>query len=300
MKNTMGLDHPLVAVKDLAATRTIYKALGFQLSPQGQHPWGTATSFILFHHQLLELVSIGDPSLLDGYAAGDFLFGRHIENQLNKCEGVALTALYTADADKTEAILAGQYINCEGTIEFGRDVIRPDGIPDRTCTTLKVFPNNTLPRLSIFACQQHRRDLLEFPELMEHPNGAHGIDAVTVLCNSNDRVTTIDWLSRLHNTDPVDTAPGETTIETANGCWRVCDLKAIERRFGPNNLSLMTEYSPTVIGIDIRTSDLSKTSKHLNTTVKKIDEALVLSDMRKLGGVMLRFVTAPIPKGNNG
>ena len=79
----LGIDHPLVAVNDLNKAIETYRRLGFLIAPPGQHPWGTSTALALFHHQILELVSIGDPSLLDGFATGGFRFGRHVEAFLN-------------------------------------------------------------------------------------------------------------------------------------------------------------------------------------------------------------------------
>jgi hypothetical protein len=292
MSGGLGLDHPLVAVRDLAACRDAYTALGFQLTPMGQHPWGTATTLVLFHHQILELVGIGDATLLDGYPAGGFRFGRHVEAHLETRDGVALSALFTQNAEASEAALKGRGIACVGTIEFGRDVTRADGEADRTRTTLKIFPNPVHPRLSVFACQQHRRDLLEFPHLMTHPNGAHGIEAVTVVCEPKDRAATQDWLARLHDAPVIDAQAGVSTIATANGVWRVCDPASARMIFGPCDLEMIAAQGPTIIGIDVRAESLAKAMPFLKGAIE-VGDALVLNDMTRLGGVMLRFVPKP-------
>ena len=215
----LGIDHPLVAVNDLNKAIETYRRLGFFIAPPGQHPWGTSTALALFHHQILELVSIGDPSLLDGFATGGFRFGRHVEAFLNLSEGVALTALFTDNAEEAEAQLARRGLPCTGTVNFGRDVVRADGQPDRTKTTLKVFRNQAMPRLSVFACHQHRRDLLEFPDRMHHPNGAHGIAAATIVAEDNTPV--LDWLTRIHDVPATKDGAGFDTVGTTNGHWRI-------------------------------------------------------------------------------
>ncbi len=283
------IDHPLVAVNDLPLVRQAYTSLGFQLSPQGQHPWGTATSLILFKKQILELVSIGDAGLLDGYGVTDFKFGRHVETHLQLREGVALTALYTDDAQATEVSLAARGVACAGTIEFGRDVIRPDGEPDRTRTTLKVFPNKIAPRLSVFACQQHRRDLLEFPELMQHSNSVFGISAVTVFCSQKDWDATVIWYSRLHGCDAINTHNGEAIVNTGNGRWHICNSQALERRFGFCAPDKWQSVSPAIVGIDFRVKSMQTAAPYLANRSEEIDGALVLKDAKVLGGVMLRF-----------
>jgi len=294
MGSSLGLDHPLIAVKNMASAREAYGSLGFTVSPQGMHPWGTATSLMLFHRQIIEIVAIGDCSLLDGYPAGDFIFGRHVERYLNECDGVALSALYTGDAQAVETELTARRISCSGTINFGRDVVRSDGQADRTKTTLKVFTNTKYPRLSVFACQQHRRDLLEFPHLMEHANGAHGIDAVTIACSESDSTAVLQWLIGLHGGQFEVGLDGEWLVRTANGFWRVCVPEMLIRRFGSVDTGRLIQWGPRIVGVDIRVESDKKIQaclKHKQTV--RIDDAFVLNDDHLYGGVMLRFVEKP-------
>ena len=79
---SLAIDHPLVCVRNLAEARETYLKLGFLMKPPGMHPWGTSTALVIFRNQLLELVGIGDEGLLDGYPAGDFRFGRHVQHSL--------------------------------------------------------------------------------------------------------------------------------------------------------------------------------------------------------------------------
>ncbi len=169
---SLGLDHPLVCVTDLPAMRETYLSLGFKMRLRGCIRGGTSTALVIFRNQLLELVGIGDAGLLDGYPAGAFRFGRHVQHYLAERQGVPLTALNSSDSAADLAKITARGGVCAGRIEFGRDVITSDGRPDRTATTLQIFTRAGLERLSVFTCQQHRRDLIEFPEWMDHPNGA--------------------------------------------------------------------------------------------------------------------------------
>ena len=100
---SLGIDHPLVCVRDLAEARETYLSLGFLMKPPGMHPWGTSTALVIFRNQLLELAGIGDENLLRSYPAGDFLFGRHVQHWLDEREGVPLSALNSSDAAADEA-----------------------------------------------------------------------------------------------------------------------------------------------------------------------------------------------------
>lgn len=277
----LGIDHPLIAVRDLNKAIETFRSLGFFIAPPGQHPWGTSTALALFRHQILEIVSIGDASLLDGYEAGGFRFGRHIEEHLEKSEGVALTALFTENAEEAEAQLASRGLPCTGTINFGRDVVRADGQPDRTKTTLKVLRNDAMPRLSVFACQQHRRDLLEFPDRMNHPNGAHGFDAVTIV--AEDITPVLDWLTRIHDVSAITDAEGFDSVETTNGRWRIVTPLQFHSIYGVDLPHDFLVDGPRIAALDVRVSDFDAAK-----------EESIVSEISKLGGIAMRFVPSRI------
>ena len=103
MNASFGIDHPLLATRDIGALRNRLIALGFTMTAIGQHPWGTSTSLAMFDGCLLEIMGIYDDSLLDEVPAGAFRFGRHIHAYLQKREGVALSAEERAARAKAAA-----------------------------------------------------------------------------------------------------------------------------------------------------------------------------------------------------
>ncbi len=293
---SLGIDHPLVCVRDLDAARETYLSLGFVMKPPGMHPWGTSTALVIFRNQLLELVGIGDQSLLDGYPAGDFSFGRHVQHWLNEREGVPLSALNSGDAEADATAVVARGGHCEGTIEFGRDVTRDDGTPDRTATTLKIFTREGLPRLSMFACQQHRRDLIEFPQWMDHPNGAHGFVSATILAEPQDQAAVQDWLAALHGPDAVTRTDWGYTVQTGKGHWRVLGRDAARTFFGPLPEGLAADGAPSVISLDVGCQSLDRVRPFVDAggfACQKIGSALVLTEHGRLGGILLTFQEAP-------
>lgn len=293
---SLGIDHPLVCVRDLAAARETYLSLGFCMKPPGMHPWGTSTALVIFENQLLELVGIGDETLLDGFAAGQFRFGRHVQRWLAEREGVPLSALNSTDAVADSAAVVSRGGQCEGTIEFGRDVIRDDGTPDRTATTLKIFSRPGLPRLTMFACQQHRRDLIEFPQWMDHPNSAHGFVSATILAEPEDQPAVKDWLATLHGAGSVTETETGFIVATGKGQWRVVSRDTASTIFGPLPEDLATDGAPSVISLDIGCGALDKVSPFVEASgfdFREIGGALVLTEPARLGGILLTFQEAP-------
>ncbi|WP_102225709.1 VOC family protein [Acidimangrovimonas sediminis] len=302
---TLGLDHALVAVRDLDAARATYQALGFLSRGLSQHPWGTSTMVLIFRDQLFEVVSLGAPELLDGYETGGFRFGRHVERHLREQEGVALTALNSSDAEADEAGLRARGIGVTGTIDFGRDVTRADGTADRTSTRLKILSDPRHPRLSLFACQQFRRDLIEYPEWMDHPNTATGIAGYTIVAPDAAREEIVARLAKIHDTSIPDTTAHDTTahgtmtwadgqdalIATARGRWRVTDEAGFVRRYGVAP-PLAEPLRPGICAIDIACTDPDRAAgiaAAAGLPAVRIGDGQVLQRANHLGGIVLRY-----------
>lgn len=288
----LGIDHPLVGVRDIDRARQTYISLGFRMRPPGRHPWGTSTALVIFRNQLLELVGIHDESLLDGYRAGGFRFGRHVRHWLHEREGVAISALHSTDAAADAAAVMARGGHCEGTIEFGRDVLREDGAADRTATTLKVFTRAGLPRLTMFACQQHRRDLIEFPEWMDHPNSAFGLVSATVLAEPADQPALRAWMTALYGADALRDRDWGFSVATGQGDWRVVSRQSAAALLGPLPGDLAADGAPSVISLDIGCRALSRLRPFIDKggfACHPCGDALVLSDVGRLGGIVLSF-----------
>jgi Glyoxalase-like domain len=60
MSHFLGIDHPLVVVRDLHAVAERYVALGFSTCPPGRHPWGTSMRVVQFEGCSIELMGVYD------------------------------------------------------------------------------------------------------------------------------------------------------------------------------------------------------------------------------------------------
>ena len=291
MTTSLGLDHALVAVRDIGAARTLYMELGFASRGFSQHPWGTSNTVFIFRDQLFEIVSIGDAGLLDSYETNGFRFGQHVLGYLAKGEGVALTALNSTDAEADAQQLASRGVAVTGTIDFGRDVTRSDGVPDRTSTRLKVLFNDRFPRLSLFACQQFRRDLIEYPEWMDHPNGVWAIAGMTILSTASDSADIAEWLSRVHDAPPVRDG-NRILVKTAKGRWSIVDGSGFRDLHGKIGGPVAPQGDAFIAGIDLATPRpdwVASRAEKLGLTTIWQDGILILPDAARLGGVWLRF-----------
>ena len=290
MNASFGIDHPLIAVRDIATLRDRMISLGFNMTAIGKHPWGTSTSLAMFEGCLIEIMGIYDDSLLDERPAGDFRFGRHVHDHIQDREGIALTALHSTDAkaDAERAREAGFTVS--GHLEFGRDVTLPDGKSERTSTTLALMPDKRWPRLSFFLCQQHRPELIYVPEWLEHPNTVCGICGMTVLADASDHEALMHKFQGLYGS--AEKREDGFQVSTANGPIRVQSRQVIEHELGllPSDVAASSE--PGIIALDLRYKSSDKLLRWIansNLDHREAGETITLTKAGDIGNTFLRF-----------
>lgn len=290
MTASFGIDHPLLATHDIDGLRNRLIALGFNMTAVGQHPWGTSTSLAMFDGCLLEIMGVYDEALIDEVPAGDFRFGRHVFEHLQQREGVALTALHSTDtqADAEKAAAAGFQV--AGHLEFGRDVVLPDGTAGRTKTTLALLPDAMFPRMSFFLCQQHRPDLIYVPEWLIHPNSVNGICGVNVVACPDVHTALKIRFEGLYGT--CSQINGGMAFETANGTLRIITPQAFKDTIGELPDDLANERNPFIAGMDFSVVDPQALERFLlssDTAFAKSAGIITLFDLTATANTVFRF-----------
>lgn len=168
-----GLDHLVVAVRDLDAAAAVWRALGFTLSPRGLHSAhiGSANYTMMFGEDYLELLGVVAPTP-HNQALRDFLARR---------EGLDRAAFTTTDAAAGVAALRARGVDAIGPVDFGRPVPLPEGgEAEARFSVFRWPPAQRFGGLGIFACQHHTRDAVWVPSLRSHGNGVTRILRVLV------------------------------------------------------------------------------------------------------------------------
>ncbi len=181
-----GVDHFIVAVRDLRQASADYGKLGFEVTPGGKHPGGTQNDVARFgKHQYLELLSVYDES-----AQG----GREIAEFLSRGDGAAGAGLETSSADQTTAHLRGRGLEVGGP---RGGTITYEGI-EETPPVLWRFVEwgPSVPYLSDFVFfleydrKAHAAFVRKYPDLggrskpPHHPNGARGFNSFWLAVDS--------------------------------------------------------------------------------------------------------------------
>jgi catechol 2,3-dioxygenase-like lactoylglutathione lyase family enzyme len=164
-----GIDHVVIAVRDLDRAEAQYRRLGFALTPRGHHvKLGSYNHCAMFAEDYLELLGQGTPAR------------PALERFLRMREGIAGVALRTSDARQTFARLRKLGLKPAEPVDFGRPVDTPDGEREARFTTTEL-DNDMTAGIRVFFCEHKTPDLVWLPRFLEQPNGVTGLAGLTVV-----------------------------------------------------------------------------------------------------------------------
>lgn len=175
-----GIDHLVIAVKDLDAAGAFYEALGFTVGARNRHPWGTENRIVQFDGSFLELITVDGGAAMTPHAARQFSFGAFVRDSLARREGLAMLVLDSPDAAGDARAFAAAGIGDFETFSFERHARRPDGSETTVAFTLAFASDTRAPEAGFFVCQQHYPENFWNPAFQQHANGARGVAAAVL------------------------------------------------------------------------------------------------------------------------
>jgi catechol 2,3-dioxygenase-like lactoylglutathione lyase family enzyme len=188
-----GIDHVMIAVRDLADAHRKLSRLGFTLSPRGEHSrLATANHTAMFSAgNYLELLTLRAPQPANRAFA--LPPGLH--------EGATALALRTSDPKSLRDALRAEGFETAEPIEFSRAV--DDDLARFTTVALSPRPDLGL---TVFACCHHTPELVWRPALLSHANGAMGLRRIGFVSAAHEIQAAA--YGRLLGAPPVHTAWG--------------------------------------------------------------------------------------------
>lgn len=285
-----GIDHLVVAVRDLDRAQDAYARLGFTLTPRGAHTeLGSANHTAVFADgTYLELLAVGQPHpATAAYAA--FLEAR---------EGMAAVALKAEGAEALGARLSAAGLAPQPAVAFGRPVAARPGTAGQTAGertsegmsvarfTITPLPAGAMPGGGAFVCRHHTPELVWRAEDQDHANGALGIDTLVVGADDVDAVASS--CARLFGT-AVETQGALRSV--AAGTARVLVAPPPMLAWGWTADPLLTVARPYLAGVALRVRDVYATQQALQTSKFPViaNQGMLRVGSRHAAGVMLAF-----------
>ena len=198
----VGIDHAIIGVRNLETAKRVYEELGFRATPRGRHVgWGTANYCLMFERNYIEILGIVDHEA----------FSNNLDRFLKTKEGLFSVVLKSTDAEATHAAWTEAGLEPHEVKDLSR-LLEPD-------TELR-FQNVTLDTpltdgLSMFACRHLTPDDMRQPGWAEHPNGAVGIKAITVVTDHPGAL--VEPMGQVFGSAKVTETDNTVAVHTGNG-----------------------------------------------------------------------------------
>lgn len=234
-----GIDHVVIAVRDLERARRSFTRLGFTLTPRGVHTLGSANHCIMFGSDYIELLALPQPHPALAYYS-DFLA---------KGDGLAAVALASEDAQAAHAELIGSGIAADAPLDFSRPVRLPEGERSAAFRIVQLPPAQT-PGCRAFLCQHRTRELVWRPEYQSHTLGVTGLAAVAVV--AEDAVAAAREYARLFDVVAREIDEG-LLIATGSAPIAVAPRWKLGRRLP--GVELAARARPMVAALFLRVAD---------------------------------------------
>ncbi len=251
-----GIDHLVLCVNDLKKAMIIYETMGFTMTPQAQHPFGTGNTLAQLDGCFLEVLSVTKPEDIIEASGENFSFSAFNRDYLKAGEGMSMLVLDSHDenADRTEFLDKGLHVF--PPFDFQRQTTLPSGEQATVGFSLTFVGDPTLEKLAFFTCKQWRPDLFWKPEYQQHANGALTIADVFVVAPDINKAAT--FLAAFADAPWSETAPGIVSVKTTRGNLSVFTPDAFKRRF-PDALGNKDTSSAFFAGFDLKVDDIATT-----------------------------------------
>ncbi len=236
-----AINHLVLAGDDLEAMGAHYSALGFTVTPRGQHPFGTGNSLIQLHGSYLELLAVTTPQDVpdhrrEQFSFGHFSFAAFNRDYLKRHQGFSMLVLDTADARADCEAWRAAGLQTYEPFDFSRPAKLADGRDIVVSFSLAFVSHPAAPWLGLFACQHHTPEYFAQPRYLQHANGATRVQDVWIV---GDRAPDLAAFmqtvigAKVISQDPaISEDPALTALQTPIGTIMLARAPAFERAFG--------------------------------------------------------------------
>jgi hypothetical protein len=225
-----GIDHLVLAGHDLEAMRSHYAALGFTVTPRGQHPFGTGNSVIQLHGSFLELLGVTAPQDVPEHRVGHFSFAAFNRDYLARHEGFSMLVLDTPDARADIKAWRAAGLHTYEPFDFSRTAKMADGGEITVRFSLAFASHPAAPWLGLFACQHHTPEYFAQPRYLQHANGAARVLDVWIVGDAAPDLA--GFMHIVTGAKATSEDPSITTLQTPIGTIVLARPPAFEKAFG--------------------------------------------------------------------
>lgn len=248
-----GIDHLVLCVRDLKKASDTYQRLGFTLTPQAQHPFGTGNVLAQMDGCFLEVLSVTAPENIPEHDGENFSFGAFNRDYLKDREGMSMLVLDSTDEKQDRADYEDSGLHVFEPFEFKRLAKQPDGSSETVGFSLTFVDDPSLPGLAFFTCKQWRPDLFWKPDYQQHANGALSIAETYIVTDTPADAG--KFLSDFASAKSITAEDGTVNVPTSRGDLIAMTEKRLRSMF-PEVTIEGDEKPVRFAGFKLRVADL--------------------------------------------
>jgi hypothetical protein len=251
-----GLDHLVVAVKDLDAAAKAYSALGFTVTPENRHSWGTENRLVQLDGFFIELLTVAEPDKIPEASGNTFSFGGFNRDFLAKREGASMLVLDSTGPDRDRVDFEKAGLRLYEPFSFERVANLADGTTAKVGFDLTFAADPLSPGIGYFTCFNRYPENFWKPEFQSHANGATGPKAVYLV--AGDPSDHHEFLGGFAGQREMRATSLGLEVITARGKIVVLNPPAYEALAGSKALSEVIGALPQIAALEIACAGLEE------------------------------------------
>lgn len=247
--NITGLDHAVIAVRDLDAAADVFARLGFALTPKGRHAeWGTVNRCLMFADDYVEILA----------AAGDGAEADKVRGFTARGDGLANISIGSGNGAAT-----GESLRAAGLqVPMARSLSRK--LDDGTTLMFSEMPLpvEATPGIPTRVVQHITAERERHPQWLDHANTALGIVSVTAIVDEPPALTPAwDTLFGPHSAVLTDDT---VTVHTGRGLIYLTRPEELTQLHPEAELDELPP-APALVALAIRVADTDRAAAVLKT-----------------------------------
>lgn len=253
------LDHLVLPVADLSVAEARYRALGFQVAPRGQHPFGTANACVyLADGTFLEPLAVADEQRAAEAAKAGNIFVGHDSMYRTRVaqEGLSALVLGTQDARSDDVRFRADGLSRGEMLRFSRPFVGADGTSGEATFLLAFAGDLRAPDALFFTCERVGLPTVDRAPLTRHPNGVTALHRVILVAPEPHHFEML-LTTLVDHADPTPTDAG-FNVQTSTSVISVIKPKAASALLGGGSWD---DTDPTLqfAAVEFSTPDLEST-----------------------------------------
>ncbi|MCV0426088.1 MAG: VOC family protein [Roseibium sp.] len=251
-----GLDHLVVAVNDHEAAGRAFEKLGFTVTPENRHSWGTANRLVQLDGFFVELLSIADPALIPEPEGKTFSFGAFNRDFLKKRQGASMLVLESHDPAQDRQDFERAGLEQFDPFSFERIANLADGSTAKVAFDLTILRDPLSPEIGYFTCHNRYPENFWKPAFQTHENGAGEVRAVYML--AGDPSDHHEFLGGFSGQREMRATSLGLELETPRGKISVLNPTAYRALVGDDAFQSVQGELPLIAALEISCSSLSE------------------------------------------